>query len=95
MQPNIKPIIPGIVPAGGCCPSQISAITALIGTSKNTISDTTTGETRLRDKLNKVWPNNCAPIIKAPSKIHSFEVNPVKGELVKITTGKTAIEQDK
>ena len=84
-------MIPGIVPAGGCCPSQTNANIALTGTSKNTTRDTTAGETRFNVKLNKVWPRNCAPIINPASSSHCVAGYPVKFELVKSTTGKIKI----
>lgn len=84
-------MIPGIVPAGGCWPSHANAKRALTGTSKNTTSETTAGDTRFKVKLNKVWPRNCAPIIKPASSSHCVPEYPVKSELVKSTTGKIKI----
>jgi hypothetical protein len=77
-----------MVPAGGCWPSHRYASSALTGTSKNTTSETTAGETRLRVKLNKVCPKNWAPIINPANKIHSVVEKPVKFDLVASTTGK-------
>jgi hypothetical protein len=86
--PKSNPIIPGIVPAGGCCPSHAKAIRALTGTSKNTARDTMAGETRLSVKLNKVCPKNWAPIINPANKTHSMVEYPVKLDLVISATGK-------
>ena len=48
--------IPGIIPIGGFCPSHQTASSALIGTSKKTISETIAGDTRFSAELNMVCP---------------------------------------
>jgi hypothetical protein len=52
MQPAKIKTIPGIIPTGGFWSNHHTARTALTGTSKNTIRETTAGETLLSAELN-------------------------------------------
>lgn len=63
-------IIPGITAAGGTWSSHQNAKIAQTGTSKNTINETTVGETLFNVKLNIVCPITCAPRNRKNNNIH-------------------------